>query len=94
MPVYLYECDVCGKRFELQRHFRDPHPTDCPEGHPGLHRVFSPPTVIFKGSGFYVTDNARSNGRPSQTESKEKDKNPKSEKSEKEPKAKERDSAS
>ena len=70
MPVYLYECDVCGKRYELQRHFGDPHPSVCPEGHTDLHRVFSPPVVIFKGSGFYVTDNGSNNGRARPAESK------------------------
>ena len=62
MPVYQYECDVCAVRFELHRHFGDAHPTTCPNGHEGVHRIFAPPTVIFKGSGFYVTDNGR-NGR-------------------------------
>ena len=74
MPVYVYECDECGKRYEMHRHFGAPHPDVCPEGHPGLHRVFSPPTIIFKGSGFYVTDNAGGNGQASQSTSKEKEK--------------------
>lgn len=74
MPVYVYECDVCEERYELHRHFGAPHPDVCPEGHPGLHRVFSPPTIIFRGSGFYVTDNAGSNGQASQSTSKEKEK--------------------
>jgi putative FmdB family regulatory protein len=73
MPVYVYECEVCGERFELQRHFGDPHPTTCPHGHKGLHRVFSPPAVIFKGSGFYVTDHARTNGQASRREKTEKE---------------------
>ena len=77
MPVNQYECDACGVRFELHRHFGDPHPTACPDGHTSIHRVFSPPTIIFKGSGFYVTDNGR-NGRMSQRRSK--DQEPKSEK--------------
>ena len=55
MPVYEYECDVCGTRFEIHRHFGEPHPTTCPAGHEGIHRVFAPPTIIFRGSGFYVT---------------------------------------
>jgi putative FmdB family regulatory protein len=59
MPVYEYECDVCGMRFEVHRHFGEPHPTVCPAGHEDTHRVFSPPTIIFRGSGFYVTDNGR-----------------------------------
>jgi putative FmdB family regulatory protein len=73
MPVYVYECDVCGERYELHRHFGSPHPDVCPKGHPGLHRVFSPPTIIFKGSGFYVTDNSGSNGQLSHSTSKEKE---------------------
>jgi putative FmdB family regulatory protein len=70
MPVFEYECDVCGKRFELRRHYGDPHPSTCPDGHESVHRVFAPPTIIFKGSGFYVTDNGR-NGRVSQRHSKD-----------------------
>jgi putative FmdB family regulatory protein len=73
MPVYVYECDVCGKRFEQHRHYGAPHPTTCPDGHEGIHRVFSPPTIIFKGSGFYVTDSASSNGRASQRPTKDKE---------------------
>jgi len=80
MPVYVYECDVCGKQYELHRHFGAPHPDICPEGHAGLHHVFSPPTIIFKGSGFYVTDNSGSNGQVSASTSKEKDKDDKPEK--------------
>ena len=59
MPVHIYRCDVCGKRYELHRRFGEPHPTVCPEGHPDMHRIFSPPSIIFKGSGFYVTDNGK-----------------------------------
>lgn len=70
MPVFVYECDVCGTRFELRRHYKDPHPTTCPAGHTGVHHVFAPPTIIFKGSGFYVTDNG-SNGQVSRIKSKD-----------------------
>ena len=70
MPVFVYECDVCGMQFELHRHYRDPHPTTCPAGHTGVHRVFAPPTIVFKGSGFYVTDNGR-NGQASPRKSKD-----------------------
>ena len=72
MPVYRYECGVCGRQFELRRHFGDPHPTTCPDGHTGVHRVFVPPAIIFKGSGFYVTDHGR-NGRVSQRSSYERE---------------------
>ena len=57
MPVYLYQCDSCGVRFErLQRMSAEPL-NDCPECGGTVHRVIQPVGVIFKGSGFYITDN-------------------------------------
>ena len=76
MPVYVYKCDICGEQYELHRHYGAPHPTACPKGHEGLHRVFSPPTISFKGSGFYVTDNASKNGRMASKEKETKEKEP------------------
>jgi putative FmdB family regulatory protein len=70
MPIHEYECDVCGMRFSLRRSFGAPQPTTCPDGHQGVHRVFAPPTIIFKGSGFYVTDN-RSSTRASRSSTKD-----------------------
>ena len=69
MPVYEYECDVCGIRFKDRRHFGDPEPEVCPAGHEEIHRIFVAPTIIFKGSGFYVTDHP-SNGRTRRESSK------------------------
>ena len=63
MVRYEYECDVCGTHFEVKAHFGDPEPGTCPAGHTRIHRIFSPPTIVFKGSGFYVTDSKRSNKR-------------------------------
>ncbi|MFC2037733.1 FmdB family zinc ribbon protein [Chloroflexota bacterium] len=78
MPIYLYECDLCGVRFErLQRMSADPL-TDCPECDGHVHRVIQPVGVIFKGSGFYITDN-RQVSSPTLTPPKELDK-PKGEK--------------
>jgi putative FmdB family regulatory protein len=57
MPVYLYQCDSCGVRFErLQRMSADPL-RECPECSGAIHRVIQPVGVIFRGSGFYITDN-------------------------------------
>jgi len=57
MPIYLYQCDECGLRFErLQRMSEEPL-TECPECEGTIHRVIQPVGIIFKGSGFYVTDN-------------------------------------
>ena len=72
MPIYLYECDSCGVRFErVQRMSADPL-TECPECDGHVHRVIQPVGVIFKGSGFYVTDNRKGTsptlGTPKETD--------------------------
>ena len=60
MPIYEYECLECGAHFDRLQRFGDPLPETCPNGHPQVHRLLSQPAIIFKGSGFYVTDNGRS----------------------------------
>lgn len=60
MPVYSFECPVCGTRFDERLSFQDS--TDkvtCPKGHRYARRVFSAPTIVFKGSGFYVNDSRK-----------------------------------
>jgi putative FmdB family regulatory protein len=57
MPTYDYKCDECGVIFERFQHFSDDPLTVCPECCGALHRVIYPVGVIFKGKGFYVTDN-------------------------------------
>jgi len=59
MPVYVYECDTCGVRFERTQKMTDPPLTDCPECEGHVHRVVQPVGIVFKGSGFYVTDNRK-----------------------------------
>lgn len=58
MPIYEFECDECGGRFEVRMSFDEDKPTVCPrEGCSGeVTKVFSPPAIIFKGSGFHVND--------------------------------------
>jgi putative FmdB family regulatory protein len=56
MPIYEYECEQCGVRFEKLQRMVDPALTECPECSGHVHRVMQPVGVIFKGSGFYVTD--------------------------------------
>jgi putative FmdB family regulatory protein len=65
MPIYEYECPVCGTRFERFQHFSDAPIDTCPNGHAGVRRIYSPAGIIFKGAGFYVTDNRTNsdNGR-------------------------------
>lgn len=59
MPVYEYECEKCGKVFEISQSMKDDPLTDCPdEGCKGKVKrlISSTGGVIFKGSGFYSTD--------------------------------------
>lgn len=56
MPLYEYECEACGLRFERVQHFSDEPLQACPECEGPVHRVIHPVGIIFKGSGFYVTD--------------------------------------
>ncbi len=73
MPIYLYQCDSCGIRFERMQHMSDDPLTDCPECDGDVHRIIQPVGIIFKGSGFYVTDN-RQGSSPTLTPPKESDK--------------------
>ncbi|NLF00604.1 MAG: FmdB family transcriptional regulator [Anaerolineales bacterium] len=57
MPLYEYECDVCGVRFERMQHVTDEPIELCPECSGHVHRLIHPVGIVFKGSGFYVTDN-------------------------------------
>ena len=57
MPTYVYECEDCGVRFERLQSYSDTPLRECPECCGHVHRVIQPVGVIFKGSGFYVTDN-------------------------------------
>ncbi len=63
MPIYEFECNTCGVHFERRQAMTDDSTPACPQGHMGVHRVFSPPGIVFKGSGWYVTD-SRKASRP------------------------------
>ncbi|GAB4370250.1 MAG: zinc ribbon domain-containing protein [Calditrichia bacterium] len=57
MPTYTYRCTACHLQFENFQSITDPPLTTCPscEGH--LERVITGGSgLIFKGSGFYITD--------------------------------------
>ena len=57
MPLYEYQCKDCGVRFERRQHINEPPVKVCPECGGEVHRLIQPVGIIFKGSGFYVTDN-------------------------------------
>ena len=61
MPIYVYRCSNCHKEVEELQHVSDPPLTTCPScGTETMHKVISNVGIIFKGSGFYVTDNPHS----------------------------------
>ena len=63
MPLYEYECAVCGHRFELIQRFSDPPLEACVAcGKGPVHKLLSAPAVHFKGTGWYVTDYAKKTG--------------------------------
>lgn len=56
MPIYTYECEECGVRFDARQKFSDDPIETCPECGGHTHRVPQPVGIVFKGSGWYVTD--------------------------------------
>jgi putative FmdB family regulatory protein len=62
MPTYEYECTECSHSFEVFQSMSDEPLKKCPQCGKGLRRlIFGGAGVIFKGSGFYVTDKAAGN---------------------------------
>ncbi|MFC1984309.1 FmdB family zinc ribbon protein [Chloroflexota bacterium] len=59
MPTYEYECSVCHHHFERKQRFDEEPIAICPECKEKARRVLHSTPIIFKGSGFYVTDNRK-----------------------------------
>ena len=59
MPIYEYECENCGTRFERFQSMQDEPVRQCPECSGAVHKVFHPAGIIFKGSGWYITDSRK-----------------------------------
>ncbi len=58
MPTYLYECEECG-RFEKMQRITEDALESCPECGSDVKKIIGNPGIIFKGSGFYSTDNKK-----------------------------------
>ncbi len=73
MPLYSYRCIDNDHEFQVRQRMTDDPITECPVCGGPVRRVVSPVGVVFKGSGFYVTDNRsnRSNGKGSKAKSSE-----------------------
>ncbi len=59
MPLYDYRCTACGKVTEVRHGFDESYDGRCPACNGALQRVFNAAPVVFKGSGFYVTDSRK-----------------------------------
>ena len=59
MPIYEYECSLCHFRFERKQRFDDEPVAMCPQCQGKARRVLHSVPIIFKGSGFYTTDNRK-----------------------------------
>ena len=85
MPTYEYRC-TNGHTFEVFQAMADDPIAECEVCGAAVERVYHPPAVHYKGSGFYTTDYAKKNGDKGDSASEEKsgdsDTKKKSEKSE------------
>ena len=79
MPIYEYECGLCQHHFERKQRFDEEPVAICPECQGKACRVIHSTPVIFKGSGFYITDSRRGSN-PGDTGKKELDKKQQKEK--------------
>ena len=60
MPLYEYQCDQCAHRFEVIQKFSDAPIDVCPKCGGPVKKLLSSPAIQFKGTGWYITDYARS----------------------------------
>ncbi len=61
MPTYVYKCIENDHIFEVKQSFTDPPVTECEECGSDVRRVINNVGIVFKGKGFYVTDNRGKN---------------------------------
>jgi putative FmdB family regulatory protein len=59
LPTYEYRCEQCGNQYDKREGFDAPSLQTCPQCSGTARRVFHAPPIVFKGSGFYNTDNKR-----------------------------------
>lgn len=56
MPIYEYQCTSCTHRFELKQSIRDEPVKECTRCGKEVTKLISSPAIMFKGSGWYITD--------------------------------------
>jgi len=60
MPIYEYQCEKCGSHFEVIQKFSDKPLKFCSTCKGRLTKLISQTSFQLKGSGWYVTDYAKS----------------------------------
>ena len=70
MPIYEYECSDCRNNFERKQGFDEEPVAMCPKCQGKARRVINSVPIIFKGSGFYVTDHRKTNSASSESPAK------------------------
>jgi putative FmdB family regulatory protein len=68
VPTYEYQCDGCSYQFEVKQSIKDAPLTTCERCGKALRRLISSPGIMFKGSGWYVTDYSNKLKPPSEGE--------------------------
>lgn len=59
MPIYEYACEDCGHHFERFQSVQDAPIRQCPQCAGRVHKIFHPVGIVFKGSGWYITDSRK-----------------------------------
>ena len=76
LPIYEYQCETCGTVTDIKHGFKETTCEACPQCGGALKRLFNPAGIVFKGSGFYVTDSRKGgdgSGEPAKTDSSKSD---------------------
>jgi putative FmdB family regulatory protein len=60
VPIYEYQCEACGAVRDIKHGFKETTAEVCATCGGKLKRLFKPAGIVFKGSGFYVTDSRKS----------------------------------
>jgi putative FmdB family regulatory protein len=61
VPLYDYKCTACDHHYEARESFDAPSRQACPQCGGEAKRLLHPPPIVFKGSGFYITDSRKGN---------------------------------
>jgi len=68
VPIYEYQCDTCSYKFEVKQSIKDEPIAACERCGKPVRRLISSSGIMFKGSGWYVTDYSNKMKPPSESE--------------------------